>query len=359
MKNIRSIPLLLLSLLILVGLSGCGTDYTNCFSFEPAEVVTDLRANEIAINYTISNVEEDDDLTFIVTVGEESQAWGVSAGETVSDCITIDVGRLTDDYQYKYEIKCEVLRDSDGKELWTKTISESCDCRTIFIHPAEITYKGETVAVELVDYQINYFDLTTLFSAFDDSKVHAVNLENWNNDMAKIQASTESEDGNAVNEGGILRVITAGQNEVCDTYHYTNDLKIIISDGVRASDVDWASNMEFRRDANYRESMFNGNRFLTWTMYVDIKNPSDETVSAYVSNFYVNDTPISEAYLVGTLEDSEIKIKAHETDSVYTVTSGSVWVSTGVENVKKFGMEVVILNQDGETVYTGTSWIDL
>lgn len=53
MKNIRSIPLLLLSLLILVGLSGCGTDYTNCFSFEPAEVVTDLRANEIAINYTI------------------------------------------------------------------------------------------------------------------------------------------------------------------------------------------------------------------------------------------------------------------------------------------------------------------
>ena len=58
MKNIRSIPLLLLSLLILVGLSGCGTDYTNCFSFEPAEVVTDLRANEIAINYTISNVEE-------------------------------------------------------------------------------------------------------------------------------------------------------------------------------------------------------------------------------------------------------------------------------------------------------------
>lgn len=187
MKNIRSIPLLLLSLLILVGLSGCGTDYTNCFSFEPAEVVTDLRANEIAINYTISNVEEDDDLTFIVTVGEESQAWGVSAGETISDCITIDVGRLTDDYQYKYEIKCEVLRDSDGKELWTKTISESCDCRTMFIHPAEITYKGETVAVELVDYQINYFDLTTLFSAFDDSKVHAVNLENWNNDMAKYR----------------------------------------------------------------------------------------------------------------------------------------------------------------------------
>lgn len=349
---------LMLPLLMIICLSGCGdsADYTDYFAVEPAEIVVSEEANEIFIHYSISNISKKDNLSFAITIGETTENYIVSADEMVSGNITIDVGRLTD-YQYTYEIGYAVSKND--KVIWEKTESASCDCRPLFVHPAQITYNGETVDVELIDYQINYFDLSELFGSFDDSSLHVVSLKNEQHDIAKLNTSTDSEGSATANEGKILSVVTYGQSEACDTYHYTDDLEISISDGIKAADVDWADNMVFRGDADTKESSVYGMSVTTFTMYIDIENPSDERIYAYVKDFYVNTKAISREYLVGDTSEYPQRIDAHEADSIYTVTSASVWTSTGVRNVEKFGMDVVILNQNKEEIYNGIVWLDL
>ena len=40
-------------------------------------------------------------------------------------------------------------------------------------------------------------------------------------------------------------------------------------------------------------------------------------------------------------------------------TSGSVWRSTGETNVKKFGLNIKLEDEDGNILYDGIQWLEL
>lgn len=344
-----------LSLLILVLLGtlivGCGetTDYSNYFSILQISKFDDDKENMLEVEYEVNNLGKKENMVFCVTINGMTEKYSVSSGNKKSDKMIIDVGH-PDNYQLTYPVVYEVMKNGDV--VWSKEDSISYDCTEMFQHKATIKYGNETAEVDLTDYQSNYYNLADLFTNFDAKSPHKVELNNANKDIARIQEGEESEGKTeSVAYGSVLRLATRGDNELNDTYHFSDNLEIIIADAVLASSIKWDDHMEFSDDSNYSSDIVS-----TFEMDVIIDNPSDETVYGSVTKFYVNDTEVSDKYLAAS---ENISISSGETDKVYNYSGPYVWMSTGETNIKKFGLKVKLEDSNGEVLYDDIQWLYL
>ena len=349
----KSWRLIILSTIMVFFLFGCGKkniDYTDYFEITNIIPIEDRTENTIQVDYSITNDSRNDDLTFIVSIGDITNKYGVASGETKQDAVVINIGKPKE-YNLSYNISYEVVKKE--KTVWSKEDTITYDCTDMFVHNAVVKYGNETCEIQLKDYETNFYDLTNLFSTFDAAKKHNINLENANYDRAKIQETEDAEEGyQTAATGSVLRLVTAGEKEANDTYHYTDDLVINITDTVLASSVDWNQHMQFLKDSEKNDSY----GFTTFKMFVKIDNPSDETVLATVTEFYVNDTKVSDEYLVGSDHDF---IDGGEEENVYNISSTPVWKSTGETHIEKFGMRIQLEDMNENIIYDDIQWLYL
>lgn len=347
-------------------LAGCGgpADYTDCFSIQSISPTADETENRLEVDYEVSNASRKKGLTFCITLDGETTEYPLEPGDAEEASRIIDIGR-PEAYDLSYPVTYEVKKDDET--IWTQEDTVAYDCTEMFVHPATITYGDSTVSVELQDYQSNYFDLSALFENFDTTAAHNVRFLNGqinsdahasaDNDLANIVSSEADTEGRAnAAEGSILQLFTYGNKEINDTYHFSNDLTVQISDAVRAKDVDWGSHMTFSDEANTRSSKVYGMDVTTFKMSVLVENVSDQTIYGAVTKFYVNNSAISDEYLVGSTHD---EIKPGETVGVSNISSPPVWTSTGIKDIKKFGLNVRLEDAAGTILYDGIQWLDV
>lgn len=348
-------------------LAGCGgpADYSDCFSIQSIFPTADETENRLEVDYEVSNASRKKGLTFCVTLDGETTEYPLEPGDAEEASMIIDIGR-PEAYDLSYPVTYGVKKDDET--IWTQEETVSYDCTEMFVHPATITYGDSTVSVELQDYQSNYFDLSALFENFDTAAAHNVRFLNGQiytdahasvgNDLANIVSSEADTEGGRANaaEGAILQLFTYGSKEANDTYHFSNDLTVQISDAVRAKDVDWGSHMTFSDEANTRSSKVYGMDVTTFEMKVLVENVSDQTIYGKVTKFYVNNSAISDEYLVGSTHD---EIKPGETIGVYNISSPPVWTSTGIKNIDKFGLNIQLEDAAGTILYDGIQWLDV
>ena len=342
--------------MVLAGVVGCGgvSDYTEYFSVTNVAPYEDAKENLLQIDYVVSNQGKNDNLSFAVTIDGQKGEYGVAAGSSKSDSAIIDIGK-PEEYQISYDVLYEVSKN--GKVVWSKEDEISYDCTEMFVHPATIYYGEESKEVELVDYQSNYFDLEELFSGYDVNQTHSVKLENAGADRAYIQTTETAEGGKStLANGSVLHLFTFGNEEINDTSHYSDGLEIYVKEAVPASSVNWSDYMEFIKEAKTSTSTVGGMNVTTMQLYVEIENPSDEDVSATVTEFYVNDTAMSPYSLVGSTNSS---IYAGETDQVYTITSAPVIQQAGIRSMDKMGMEVELKDSSDHVVFKDVVWLYL
>lgn len=355
------------ALLVMLGvLSGCGSgvDYTDCFSVQSISPGTDLAETLIDVEYKVTNTTQTDGLTFCITVNGSSEECTLDSGSEEAVALSVDIGR-PESSNISCAVTYEVKRGD--KSIWSQEDTLTYDCSEMFTHPATLSYGDRTVDVELHDYQSNFFDLSDLFEDFDPSVAHSVNFEggsrrsdshaNKDNNLVSIVASDTDDEGRAsAASGSLLKLYTYGTQEINDTYRFSDNLKIQITDAVKAADINWDSYMSFSSDAKTRSSTVAGMNVTTFETKVFIENPSDETVYGTVTKFYVNDSALSDNYLIGS---SRTPIASGETDSVYNISSPDVWRTTGVSHVTKFGMKIKLETADGAVVYDGIQWLYL
>lgn len=340
---------------VFCGVSSCSSrnvDYTDYFSIQDI-TQSETEDNTIELHCEVSNFGKRDDLVFCVSAGGNEEKLSVNAGETSTQTLAINIGR-PEDYHLTYDVTFTV-RDN-GETVWTKTDSVEYDCKEMFVHPAKIQYGDNEVEVELTDYRSNYFDLAQLFPGFDKAAVHKVTLKGASNDIAKIQESETSDSGTDIAPGGVLKLLTFSMNEPNDTYHFTDNLQIVIKDAVTAFSVDWEQHLEFTDEADYQTNRVAGMTTTTFKMIINVDNPSDEDVYASIVKFYVNDTAIDNEYLVGSNHD---RIDARSSGEAYSITSAPVWESTGEGHINRFGMELVLEDGNGNVLYDDVQWLEL
>lgn len=98
------------------------------------------------------------------------------------------------------------------------------------------------------------------------------------------------------------------------------------------------------------------------TFYAYVENPSDETIYGSITDFYLNDTPIPKDSLnvnsdVEIYGGKGIDIRAGETRELWSkitpVIAGSI---VNGADIDKFGMTIVLKDEDGNTLYEDTLW---
>ena len=352
-------------LLILIGnfmifICACGVnsknvDYTDYFTIHEIYPIENETENMIGIPFEITNLGKNEDLNFRLTIGDEVETYPISPNNSQEGEIIIDIGK-PNNYNLTYDITYEVF--NNGQSIWTKEDSISYDCSSIFIHTATVTYGDEIKDIKLVDYQSNYFDLSEMFSKFDSKETHNVIIENKLNDIGKIQEDKNSEkckDSAAI--GDVLKLYTYGTKEINDTFHFTDNLIIKIEDAISATSVNWNDHLVFTNEAKQNTSNVVGMMVTTLTFYVNVENPSDEDIYGSITGFYVNDSAISEEYMSSASEHR--LIWANSTNQLNYVSSGAVMRTTGVTDVKRLGVTVVLEDEDGNTLYDDILWLDL
>lgn len=356
MKKCRAIILGILMFIVGIFATGCGsnTDYSDYFSVSQVNRFDDDKENMIEVEYEINNLGKKDNLIFCVTVDGMTEKYSVSPESKKTDKKIIDIGR-PDNFQLSYPVIFEVKKNSDV--IWSKEENITYDCSEMFQHKATIKYGDKTAEISLIDYKSNFFDLAELFSDYDANTSHNVEINNAKNDLARIQEREDSVDGSeSVATGSILRLATFGKEEINDTYHFSDDLEIVVTNAIPASSVNWAEHMKFSDDSHYSSSSVYGISVTTYEMDVMIDNPSDETVYGSVTKFYVNDKPVSDEYLAASEHRS---ISSGETDKVYNISGASVWETTGETNIKKFGLKVKLEDSNGKVLYNDIQWLYL
>lgn len=325
-------------------------DYSGAFSVTQILPVMGETDNEIQIDYKIKNVGKRDDLRFCLTVNGETIEKQLKIGGEEASSFLIDIGKPTA-YNLSYPAKYEVKYQDES--LWSKEEAIQYDCSELFHHNATIRYNEESASVKLADYQTNSFSLSELFSSFDENIPHNVNMNTNSKDRGKIGSADPSAECKAVAaSGNTLHVFTYGKMERNDTYRFSDDLEIIITDTVTAASVNWEENMVFLDEADTK-TLYG---ITTVQMKVKINNISDEDILGTLVDFYVNDKKIAKDYLVGSDRD---RIYAGGTGNVSSFTSANVWLSTGVKTVKKFGMHIKLEDKQGNILYDGIQWLDL
>ena len=356
MKLTKKIYLLGISIFaVMIIFSGCGEkDYSDCFQMGDIKPMEDDTENKLQVEYSVTNNKAGDNKVFSVTINDKTEKYSVAEGSTKSGQAIIDIGK-PDTFNLNYDVKFSVLKNN--KEIWSKESSIKYDVSKLFIHKAEVEYNGETAEIELKDYQYNIIDLTTLFNSFNPNEAHKVDVENKNRDLVGISSSKNPKDCFFTPTiGKYLMLGTYGSEEVSDTYHFSDNLKITVNDAILAESVDWEKNMEFVDDSHYTTSSVYGVTVTTYEMDVVVTNPSDETVYGTVTKFYVNDTAVSDEYLVGS---KHTYIGSGQSEKLYNISSGSVWRPTGETNVKKFGLNIKLEDEDGNILYDGIQWLEL
>lgn len=363
-----TVSTLVILLVILGMLSGCGNtaDYTDCFSLESISPGTELAETLIDVKYKVVNTTQTDGLTFCVTVNGSSEECTLNGGNEEIVTLSADIGRPEDfeDFNISCAVTYEVKKGT--KAIWSQGDTITYDCSEMFTHPATLFYENRKVDIELRDYQSNFFDLSDLFEDFDPSIAHSVNFEGGSrsdshaskdNNLVSIVASNTDDEGKAsAASGSILKIYTYGTQKINDTYRFSDNLKVQIADAVKATDVKWDSYMSFSSDAKTQGSTVAGMNVTTFETNVLIENPSDETVYGTVTKFYVNDSAISDDYLIGS---DHTAIESGTTGSLYNISSPDVWRTTGVSHVTKFGMKIKLETATGVVVYDGIQWLYL
>lgn len=347
-------------------LSGCinATDYTDCFSVQSISPGTDLAETLIEVKYKVRNTTKIDGLTFCVTVDDSSEECTLDHGNETSVTLLVDIG-CPEDFNVSCMATYEVKKEEKSMYLQEDTITY--DCSEMFVHPATITYGDSTVDIELHDYQSNFFDLSELFEDFDSAVAHNVNFDDGKKysdayvskaeNIAYIVSDDTDERGRAsAANGSILKLCTLGTQEINDTYRFADNLEVQIDDAVRAADINWDEYMSFTDEAQTNSSTVAGMYVTTIKTNVLVENPSDETVYGTVTGFFVNDSAISDDYLVGS---SRTMLESGETGSVYCITSESVWKTTDESHIKKFGMKIKLEDDAGTVLYDGIQWLYL
>lgn len=356
---------------LLIGCSGT-TDYTDYFCIQSIAPVDDQAQSQIEVTYSIENLGKKDNLVFSVTINGESKPYSVMPGEVLEDSMIIDIGR-PDSYQLEYPVQYEVKRNE--KSLWTKDDTISYDCTGMFFHQAIINYGSESVPITITDFQVNYFDLTELFPNFDSSVPHNTNItDDGDSDAsiyAEIQENRDEDNGSyRAATGGILRLANYGTEKACDTYHFPDGIVIDITDSVSASSVNWADYVTFSDEVDVSNNFaymaidlgINPSAISIMTFYAYVENPSDETIYGSITDFYLNDTPIPKDSLnvnsdVEIYGGKGIDIRAGETRELWSkitpVIAGSI---VNGADIDKFGMTIVLKDEDGNTLYEDTLW---
>ena len=353
--------------MLIAFLGGCGgakTDYTDYFSVDSISPVNNETENMLEIDYTVSNLGEENDLVFCVTIDGNTEKYPLNPSDEETDKIVVDIGR-PDNYTISYPITYEVKKDDDV--IWSKDDSVTYDCTDMFVHHATIIYGEEKQDVKLIDYQSNFFNLSDIFSDFDSSNAHNVIFEGQettvsthadvDNNLACIVRNEDDKKGLAsAADGTLLRIYTYGKKEINDTFHFSNDLVIKITDALKASDVNWKKHMTFSDSAKYNEVYVDGMQITTYRMEVTVKNPSDEDIYGTVKQFFVNDVAVDDKYLAAS---DRLLIKAKDTGTLYNVSGASVWKTTGVSSINKFGLKVKLKDKNGNVLYNGIQWLNL
>lgn len=225
-------------------------------------------------------------------------------------------------------------------------------CGANNIHNATIVYKDTSVDIELTDFQSNYYNLAELFPDFDANGIHSVVLEGSEHDFAKIQINESANDGSdTAASGSILRLATYGVQEVNDTHPFSDNLIIHVEDAISATSINWAKYVEFSQEATTEIEPISNVEIMT--LYVDIENPCDEKISAETVKFYVNDTAVSDEYFVG----NSISLDRMSREKIWTKTSGAAMLTTGVTNIDKLGIEVVLKDSNNNILYDDVQWL--
>lgn len=356
----KKIILLMLIGIFMIFICACESsskdiDYTNYFVIQKICPIENETENMIKIPFEIINLGKKEDLNFRLTIGDEIRTYSVSPNTSQKDEIVVDIGK-PDNYNLKYDIVYEVFDNS--QLIWTKEDNITYDCSSMFIHMATIIYEDETKDIELVDYQSNYFDLSEMFSEFDTKEAHNVIVENGLNDFGKIQEDRNSKKGkDSAAIGNVLRVSTYGAKEINDTYHFADNLIIIIEDAIAAMSVNWNDYLVFTNEAKHSTSNVAGMSVSTLTFYVNIENPSNEDIYGSITGFYVNDVAIAEEYMSSASERS--LIWANSADKLHYVSSGAVMRTTGVTDIEQLGAKVMLEDEEGNILYDDILWLYL
>ena len=224
------------------------------------------------------------------------------------------------------------------------------DTEIVTKHKGTVTYNGETKEVEVIDHQINYFNLLELFPDFNSNALHNLKCKGTLGTIRETENAYSK--GNNLNNlsGDILYIYSSGAKEITE-HKIADDFSINITEYISADSVNWDEHIKMLETADKSEVL--GIELLTFNAEVD--NISDEDLTGKITNVYVNDKPIASNFIL----DSTYTVWSKDKSNVKYPASQQALASAKQKNVYKIGLEVQLEDEEGNQVCKNTVWLNL